>query len=57
MRKKWKYKELDEEKIDEIVKKFDVPELLATVLVNRGIVDDEEIRVFLNPTRSDFHDP
>lgn len=57
MRKKWKYKELDEEEIDEIVKKFDVPELLATVLVNRGIVDDEEIRVFLNPTRSDFHDP
>lgn len=57
MRKKWKYKELDEEKIDEIVRKFDVPELLATVLVNRGIVDDEEIRVFLNPTRSDFHDP
>ena len=57
MRKKWKYKELDEERIDEIVKKFDVPELLATVLVNRGIVDDEEIRVFLNPTRSDFHDP
>ena len=57
MRKKWKYKELDEEKIDEIVKKFNVPELLATVLVNRGIVADEEIRVFLNPTRSDFHDP
>ena len=57
MRKKWKYKELDEERIDEIVKKFDVPELLATVLVNRGIVDYEEIRVFLNPTRSDFHDP
>lgn len=57
MRKKWKYKELDEEKIEEIVKKFNVPELLATVLVNRGIVDDEEIRVFLNPTRSDFHDP
>jgi single-stranded-DNA-specific exonuclease len=57
MRKKWKYKELDEEKIDEIVRKFDVPELLATVLVNRGIVNDEEIRVFLNPTRSDFHDP
>lgn len=57
MRKKWKYKELDEEKIDEIVRKFDIPELLATVLVNRGIVDDEEIRVFLNPTRSDFHDP
>lgn len=57
MRKKWKYREVDEVKINEIVKKFNVSELLATVLVNRGIVDDEEIRVFLNPTRSDFHDP
>lgn len=27
------------------------------MLVNRGIVDDEEIRVFLEPTRNDFHDP
>lgn len=57
MRKKWKYRELDEVKINEIVKKFNVSELLATVLVNRGIVNDEEIRVFLNPTRSDFHNP
>ena len=57
MRKKWEYKELEEKKIKEIEKKFNVPELLATVLVNRGIVDEDEIRVFLNPTRNDFHDP
>lgn len=57
MRKKWEYRELDVEKIKEIVEKFNVSELLATVLVNRGIVDDEEIRVFLEPTRNDFHDP
>ena len=57
MRKKWEYKELDVEKIKEIAEKFNVSELLATVLVNRGIVDDEEIRVFLEPTRNDFHDP
>ena len=37
--------------------KHGVSELLATVLVNREITDDEEIKVFLNPTRSDFHDP
>ena len=57
MRKKWEYRELDVEKIKEIAEKFNVSELLATVLVNRGIVDDEEIRVFLEPTRNDFHDP
>ena len=57
MRKKWEYRELDVEKVKEIAEKFNVSELLATVLVNRGIVDDEEIRVFLEPTRNDFHDP
>lgn len=57
MRKKWEYRELDDEKIDSIASKFGVPKLLATVLVSRGIVDDEEIKVFLKPTRNDFHDP
>lgn len=56
MRKKWEYKDLNEEKIEEIAKKFNVSKLLATVLINRGITD-EEINVFLNPTRNDFHDP
>ena len=57
MRKKWEYSELDNEKIESISKKFNVSKLLATVLVNRGIVEDEQIDVFLNPTRDDFHDP
>ena len=57
MRKKWEYRELDDEKINSIASKFGVPKLLATVLVSRGIVDDEEIKVFLKPTRNDFHDP
>ena len=43
MRKKWEYRELDDEKINSIASKFGVPKLLATVLVSRGIVDDEEI--------------
>ena len=57
MRKKWKYRDIDEERVSRIVDKFKVSELLATVLVNRGIVDDNEIKVFLEPTRNDFHDP
>ena len=57
MNKKWEYYNSDEKKIKEISKKFEISELLATVLVNRNITDDEDIKVFLNPTRNDFHDP
>lgn len=57
MRKEWKYREVDEEKVKKIVEKFKISELLATVLINRSIEEDEEIEVFLNPKRTDFHDP
>ena len=57
MRKEWKYYETDKEKIEEIKERYNVNEILATVLVNRGIVDDEEIRIFLEPTRNDFRNP
>lgn len=57
MRKKWEYKDVDEEKVKKIQEKFNVSNLLATVLVNRDITDEKEIEVFLNPTRNDFHDP
>lgn len=57
MSKKWKYRDIDETKVRKIVERFNVSELLATVLVNRGIVDEDEIKIFLEPTRNDFHDP
>ena len=57
MNKKWEFFNSDKEKIDELVTNLGISELLATVLVNRGIVDEEEIKIFLNPTRSDFHNP
>lgn len=57
MRKKWEYQENDEKVVQQIAEKFNVSELLATVLVNRKIIEDEDIQVFLNPTRSDFHNP
>ena len=31
--------------------------MVASIIVNRGITDKEEIRVFLNPNRADFYDP
>ena len=57
MNKKWEYNSIDENKVLEISKKFEINELLATILVGRNIIDDEKIKVFLNPTRNDFYDP
>ena len=57
MHKKWKYKDLDKEKVIEISNKYDISELLATVMVNRKILKDEDVNIFLNPTRNNFHDP
>lgn len=57
MKKKWVFYEADDKKIDEISKNYNISKLLARVLVNRDITRDEEINIFLNPTRNDFHDP
>lgn len=57
MNKKWEYNEVDENKALEISKKYGISELLATILVGRNIVEDEKIKVFLNPSRNDFYDP
>ena len=57
MKKEWKYYEADKQKVEEIKEKYNINEILATVLVNRGILDEEEIRVFLEPTRNDFRNP
>lgn len=57
MKKKWEFYEADEDKINNISEKYQISNILARVLVNRNIVEDNEIEVFLNPTRNDFHDP
>lgn len=57
MNKKWEFYEENEEKIKEISEKFNISNLLAKMLINRNIVEDEEIRKFLNPTRNDFYNP
>ena len=57
MNKKWEYYGKDEAKVERIQKEFGLSRLLATILVNKGLEDKEEIEVFLNPTRKDFHDP
>ena len=57
MIKKWQIYDTDEDKVNELVTKYDINELLATILVNRDIVDEQKLEIFLNPTRNNFHDP
>ena len=57
MNKKWQIYETDENKKEEIKEKYKLNDLLATILVNRGITDKEKIRQFLEPTRQDFYNP
>lgn len=57
MLKKWEYYEENKEKQEKIVRKFNISPLLANILINRGIIEEEDIEVFLNPTRHSFHDP
>lgn len=57
MNKKWECYNLDNQKVEELVKKRHITNLLASILVNRGIIDGEKINVFLNPTRKDFYNP
>ena len=57
MKKKWEVYSADKRMIQEISTKFNVSELVATILINRGITSDEDIKIFLNPTRNDFRDP
>lgn len=57
MKKKWEYLEQDEELIKQIATKHNISELLAKILINRGITGEEEIEIFLNPKRNNFHNP
>ena len=57
MNKKWQIYDTDENKIKEIQEKYKINKLLATILANRNITKQEDIRLFLEPTRNDFHDP
>lgn len=57
MRKRWNFYNVDNKKVKEISEKYNVSQLVATVLVNKNIVEDEKIKLFLNPTRNNFHNP
>ena len=57
MNKKWQIYQIDEAKVEEIAKNYNINKLLATILVNRDIIEQGQIKKFLEPKRNDFYDP
>lgn len=57
MTKKWQIYQIENEKVEELQKKYNINKLLATILVNRGIIEEKQIEKFLKPKRSDFYNP
>ena len=57
MKKKWEYISPDKELTEKISNEFGISKLISGILVSRGIVDSDKIKIFLNPTRNDFYNP
>lgn len=57
MNKKWEICECDNELVKQVSEENNISELMATLLINRGIIEKKDIEIFLNPRRNDFHDP
>ena len=57
MNKKWVCDDVDSKLVEEIKEKYNLTDLLASILVKKGITDEKQIKVFLEPTRNDFYDP
>jgi len=57
MTKKWQIYQVENEKVEELEKNYNINKLLATILVNRGIIEEKQIEKFLKPKRSDFYNP
>ena len=57
MNKKWQIYQVEDDKVEKLQKKYNINKLLATILANRGITEEEQIEKFLKPKRSDFYNP
>lgn len=57
MRCEWVVKRPDAEEVERLVKEFNIPRLMATILINRGIKAPEDVRFFLNASYDDLLDP
>ena len=45
MNKKWQIYQSDYEKIKELQEKYNINKLLATILSNRGIIEEKQIKL------------
>lgn len=57
MRKQWKCYGTNIEQAKKLQREYKISNLVATILANRNIIKEEQIRKFINPTRNDFYDP
>ena len=57
MNKKWEVSKNNKEQVEKLVKESNLSSLLASILINRNITTLQEVELFLNPTRNDFHNP
>ena len=57
MNKKWECYQVDESKVKKLMQDYGLNEILARILVNKNLTNKEELDLFMNPTRKDFHDP
>ena len=57
MNKKWVCNEIDLESVERLKEKYNLSDLVANILVGKNITSEDEIKVFLEPTRNDFYDP
>ena len=56
MNKKWQYVSNNIEEAKRISEKFNINLITAKIIANKNL-SDEQIKVFLEPTREDFYDP
>lgn len=57
MIKKWEIYDSNEQKVKEICDKYNLNKIIGKIIVNRNVTSDEDVRIFITPTRDDFHDP
>ena len=57
MIKKWEIYDSNEQKVREICEKYNLNKIIGKIIVNRNVTSDEDVRIFITPTRDDFHDP
>lgn len=57
MKKKWEYCSQDKDLVQKIAIRHNVSEFLAKILVNRNIIEEEQINIYLKPKRNNFHNP